>query len=63
MATDGKELRTKLFNEKENGWLHLEDEELKNIFQFSDEYMYYLNNSKTEKEIVSSSKDILIKNI
>ncbi len=62
MATDGKELRTKLFNEKENGWLHLEDEELKNIFQFADEYMYYLNNSKTEKEIVSSSKDILIKN-
>ena len=59
---DAKELKEKLFNTKKNGWEHLSDEELKNIFQFADEYMYYLNNSKTEKEIVKSSKEILLKN-
>ena len=60
--TDGKELKEKLFTNKKNGWENLSDEELKNIFQYADEYMYYLNNSKTEKEIVQSSKEILIKN-
>lgn len=59
---DGKELKEKLFNSKKNGWEHLSDDELKAIFQYSDEYMYYLNTSKTEKEIVKNSKDILIKN-
>ena len=60
--TDGKELKEKLFNSKANGWKNLNDEELKNIFQYADEYMYYLNTSKTEKEIVQNSKDILLKN-
>ena len=60
--TDGKELKEKLFTNKNNGWENLSDEELRNIFQFADEYMYYLNNSKTEKEIVQNSKEILIKN-
>lgn len=59
---DGKELKEKLFNNKSNGWEKLSDEELKNIFQYADEYMYYLNSSKTEKEIVQNSKEILIKN-
>ncbi len=58
----GKELKEKLFKDKKNGWEHLTDEELKNIFQFADEYMYYLNTSKTEKEIVQNSKEILFKN-
>ena len=34
--TDAKELKEKLFNTKKNGWEHLSDEELKNIFQFAD---------------------------
>ncbi len=62
MANDGKALKEKLFKDKRNGWLSLSDEELKNIFQYADEYMYFLNNSKTEKEIVQNSKEILIKN-
>ena len=62
MANDGKTLQERLANDSTNGWLHLKDEELKEIFQFADEYMYYLNNSKTEKEIVHSSKEILLKN-
>lgn len=62
MANDGKALKEKLFKDKRNGWQNLSDEELKNIFQYADEYMYFLNNSKTEKEIVQNSKEILIKN-
>lgn len=61
-SIDAKELKEKLFANRKSGWENLSDEELKNIFQFADEYMYYLNNSKTEKEIVQSSKEILIKN-
>lgn len=61
-SNDAKELKAKLFANKESGWENLSDEELKNIFQFADEYMYYLNTSKTEKEIVQNSKEILIKN-
>ena len=59
---DGKELKERLFKTKSNGWENLSDEELKAIFQYADEYMYYLNASKTEKEIVQNTKEILIKN-
>ena len=57
-----KELKEKLYKNNKSGWEKLSDEELKNIFKFADEYMYYLNLSKTEKQIVRNSKDILIKN-
>ena len=59
---DGKELKERLFADKKNGWENLSDDELKAIFQYEDEYMYYLNTSKTEKEIVQNSKEILLKN-
>ena len=59
---DGKELKERLFADKRNGWENLSDDELKAIFQYADEYMYYLNTSKTEKEIVQNSKEILLKN-
>lgn len=57
-----KDLQKKLFKNRKTGWEKLSDDELKNIFQFADEYMYYLNSSKTEKEIIKNSKEILIKN-
>ena len=60
--TEGEVLKEKLFNNKENGWEGLSEEERKEIFKFADEYMFYLNQSKTEKEIVSNSKEILLKN-
>lgn len=62
MSNEGKALKEKLFNSKKSGWERLSDEELKEIFKFADEYMYYLNSSKTEKEIVQNSKEILLKN-
>ncbi len=55
-------LKEKLFLNKKNGWEGKTEEEKKEIFKFSDEYMYYLNNGKTEKEIVETSKEILKKN-
>ena len=60
--TEGEVLKEKLFNNKKNGWVGLSEEDNKNIFKFSDEYMFYLNQAKTEKEIVRFSKEILLKN-
>jgi len=59
---DSKELKEKLFTNRKCGWENVSDEEFKDIFKYADEYMYYLNASKTEKEIVQNSKEILIKN-
>ena len=59
---EAQKLKDELFNQKKVGWEKVSDEEKKDIFQFAEEYMYYLNHSKTEKEIVESSKDILLKN-
>ena len=60
--TKGKELKQKLCINKKVGWDDLKEGENEAIFRFADEYMYYLNQSKTEKEIVKTSKEILIKN-
>ena len=57
-----KDLQEKLLKNRKTGWEKLSDEELSDIFKFADEYMYYLNTSKTEKAIIKNSKEILIKN-
>ena len=62
MSNEGKALKEKLFHKNKNGWEKLSNEQLEEIFKFADEYMYYLNSSKTEKEIVQNSKEILRKN-
>ena len=59
---EADDLKDKLFLNKKSGWETVTEEERNNIYTFSDEYMYYLNNSKTEKEIIESSRDILFKN-
>ena len=60
--SNSKDLKEKLFNVKKNGWDGLKEEEKNAIFKFSDEYMYFLNHSKIEREAVNTSKDILLKN-
>ena len=60
--TQGQKLKEELFNEKKTGWEGMTEEVKNAVFKFADEYMDYLNSSKTEKEIVKNSKDILIKN-
>ena len=55
-------MENKLFNEKKIGWEQINEEDKAKIFKFADEYMYYLNNSKTEREAVVTTKEILDKN-
>ena len=59
---NGKELKETLFNNKKNGWDSTTDEQKGEIFKFADEYMYFLNQSKTERELIQTAKDILLKN-
>lgn len=58
----GEELRKNLFNLKENGWEKSTAEQREKMFAFADEYMYFLNRAKTEREAVKISKEILDKN-
>ena len=60
--TEGEILKEKLFNNKKAGWIDSSEEKKREIFKFADEYMFYLNQAKTEKEIVEFSKEILLKN-
>ena len=60
--TEGQKLVEELFNNKKSGWETATDEEKGLIFKFSDEYMEFLNRSKTEREFVTSAKEILDKN-
>ena len=60
--TKGKDLKEKLFNKKENGWLSVDSEREKMIMKFSDEYMYFLNKGKTERECVAFAKKMLDEN-
>lgn len=60
--TEGQKLKEELFNCKKTGWEGISEETQNAVFKFAEEYMNYLNSSKTEKEIVKNSKDILMKN-
>ena len=60
--TEGKNLKEKLFNEKENGWIEVDSEKEKVILKFSDEYIYFLNKGKTERECTSFAKKMLEEN-
>lgn len=60
--TQGEILKEELFHTKKTGWEGMTEELKKAVFQFAEEYMNYLDVSKTEKEIVKNSKDIFMKN-
>ena len=60
--TEGKKLKEKLFNKKEIAWNDLSEEKMNIIMKFSDEYMYFLNNGKTERECASFVKKMFIEN-
>ena len=57
-----EELKARLFNKKECGWENLREEEKTRIDTFGNEYIYFLNKCKTEREAVEFSKEILQKN-
>ena len=60
--TEVKELKEKLFSKKKNGWLGVDEGKEKLIFKFADEYMYFLNNGKTERECVKFARKMLEEN-
>ena len=60
--TEGKKLKEKLFNKKETGWSGLTDEKINKIMKFSDDYIYFLDHGKTERECSEFRKKMLDEN-
>ena len=56
--TEGEILKEKLFNKKENGWKTKGEEERTTIMNYAEGYISFMNKSKTEREVVASSKQI-----
>ncbi len=54
--------RKDIINNKKTGWLNLNEVEKKNVFEFSEGYMDFLNKSKTEREFVKNAKELLDNN-
>lgn len=59
--SEGKLLEEKLFDERKCGWEEISEEKIKLIMDFSDEYIYFLNKSKIEREVAIFTKDVLEK--
>ena len=57
-----EELKEKLFQKKENGWKSKTQEEKQQIFEYARGYIDYMNQSKTEREIIATSKKIAEEN-
>lgn len=55
-------MKEELFNKRVTGWENISEENKKNIFKFSDEYIYFLNKVKTEREAVSFARKMLDEN-
>jgi len=55
---EGEILKEKLFNKKQNGWKNISEEEKANIFNYANGYINFMNRSKTEREIINSSREI-----
>lgn len=56
--SEGTELQKALFNHKKNGWENIGDERKQEIYNYCQSYMNFLNNGKTEREIIKQSKYI-----
>lgn len=56
--SEGTELQKTLFNNKESGWEKIGDEKKQEIYNYCQSYMNFLNNGKTEREIIKQSKYI-----
>lgn len=55
-------MKEELFNKKVVGWENVSEENKQNIFKFSDEYIYFLNKVKTEREATCFVKKMLEEN-
>lgn len=55
-----EELKTKLFNKRDNGWLTIKSKD--DIFEYAKGYIDYMNKAKTEREIIKQSKKMAEEN-
>ncbi len=62
MEKNSKDLKEELFINKLSGWLDINEEEKNEIFNFSNEYINFINESKTEREAVLYLKNMLDNN-
>lgn len=60
--SETEKLKDFLFNTKKCGWETLADSVKNDVIRFSDEYIHFLNRSKTERESTSFITEILEKN-
>ena len=60
--TDSEKLKNSLFRKTKTGWEGLEENIKNSIFEFCDNYIKFLNKSKTEREIVKSAKKLAVQN-
>ena len=56
--TEGEILKEKLFNKKENGWKSRNQDERNVIFDYAKGNIDFMNRSKTERDVISSSLEI-----
>ena len=56
--TETENLKEKLFRENKTGWEGIEKAKKEEIFSYCKSYMNFLNNSKTEREIIKSAKQL-----
>ena len=58
----GESLKSKLFNEKQNGWKTLDEKQKTEAFEVSKRYMDFLNVSKTEREFIKNARKLADEN-
>ena len=51
-------LKEKLFNKKENGWDTIDERKKQEIFDFTKDYMNFLNKAKTEREFIAEARKV-----
>ena len=55
-------MEANLFDKKEIGWKEINEEQKKEIFEFCNNYMKFLNKAKTEREFIEKSKEVAEQN-
>ena len=57
-----EELKNKLFNKKENGWININNGKKEEINKFCKKYMEFLNMAKTEREFIKQARKLADEN-
>ncbi len=60
--TEAENLKEKLFRKTTTGWEGMQKQTKDEVYSYCTEYMNFLNRSKTEREIIKSSKELAEKN-